>query len=80
MPEAATLDFISPCAVSVTPHYEEDGEPAELTACAVLSGGLLRLRDREAVPLEWPVNESWRRPRGRAPSKCAGARCSTGGS
>ncbi|WP_066372179.1 hypothetical protein [Herbidospora mongoliensis] len=56
MPDAATLDFISPCAVSITPHYEEGGEPAELTAYTVLSGGRLRLRDRGAVPVEWPVN------------------------
>ncbi|NAS26847.1 hypothetical protein GT755_34915 [Herbidospora sp. NEAU-GS84] len=56
LPDAAALDFVSPCAVSVTPCYEEGGEPAELTAHVVLSGGRLRVRDRGAVPVEWPVN------------------------
>jgi hypothetical protein len=67
LPDAATTDFISPCAVSVTPWYEsepdrsaldedDDPIPAELMAYVVVAGGRLRLRSRGKVLLEWPVN------------------------
>nr|WP_062339674.1 hypothetical protein [Herbidospora sakaeratensis] len=58
VPDAAAADFISPCAVSITPHYEDEpGEAAaEFAAYTVVAGGRLQLRDRGEVPLEWPVN------------------------
>jgi hypothetical protein len=58
MADAAATDFISPCAVSVTPRYEEPGEaaPAELMAYVVVAGGRLQLRSGGTVTLEWPVN------------------------
>ncbi|MGW0801622.1 hypothetical protein [Nonomuraea sp. NPDC002799] len=67
MPGAEATDFISPCAVSVTPHYENEPEPApdddedtsvatELAAYVVVAGGRLQLRNRGTISLEWPVN------------------------
>ncbi|MFI7697947.1 hypothetical protein [Nonomuraea sp. NPDC049480] len=72
MPDAAAMDFISPCAISITPWYEtepdrtaqedEDDEdddesaPEELVAYVVVARGRLRLRRRGKIPLEWPVN------------------------
>lgn len=59
LPEAHNADFISPCAVSITPHHESsDGEPAEVYAYVVLSGGRLQLRSRGSVLLEWPANRT----------------------
>ncbi|TMR36251.1 hypothetical protein ETD85_11305 [Nonomuraea zeae] len=79
MPDAATTDFISPCAVSVTPWYEsepdrsaQDGEesddsaPAELMAYVVVAGGRLQLRSRGKIPLEWPVNRVTVTPAGQS--------------
>ncbi|WP_083973760.1 hypothetical protein [Herbidospora daliensis] len=65
VPDAAAADFISPCAISITPHYEDDpGEAAEFAAYTVVAGGRLQLRDRGEVPLEWPVNRIAVAPRG----------------
>ncbi|MEV0619398.1 hypothetical protein AB0I81_39190 [Nonomuraea sp. NPDC050404] len=62
MPGADATDFISPCAVSITPRYEaepgadDESAPAELAAYVVVAGGRLQLRSRGRIPLEWPVN------------------------
>ncbi|MEV0382080.1 hypothetical protein [Nonomuraea sp. NPDC050643] len=65
MPGAAATDFISPCAISITPAYEsepdrsaedDDSAPEELAAYVVVAGGRLQLRSRGDIPLEWPVN------------------------
>ncbi|MFB4278849.1 hypothetical protein ACBJ59_26405 [Nonomuraea sp. MTCD27] len=66
MPGAEATDFISPCAISITPRYEsepdrsaageEEAAPAELAAYVVIAGGRLQLRSRGRIPLEWPVN------------------------
>jgi hypothetical protein len=76
LPESATAGFVSPCAVSVTPLYEQPPEPAdpaalppatELTAYVVVTGGRLELRTRGGdVSVYWPVNRVVATPTGPA--------------
>lgn len=62
--DAGTMDFISPCAVSVTPWYEDETPPEELVAYVMVGGGRLRLRSRGTTLLEWPVNRIAATPSG----------------
>jgi hypothetical protein len=76
LPDAATVEFVSPCAVSVTPLYEQPPGPAdpaalppatELTAYVVVTGGRLELRTRGGdVSVYWPVNRVAVTPTGAA--------------
>ncbi|MFI6479274.1 hypothetical protein ACIBH1_15175 [Nonomuraea sp. NPDC050663] len=59
LPDAAAADFVSPCAVSITPHFESsEGVDGEVTAYVVLAGGRLMVRARGEVLVEWPVNRA----------------------
>ncbi|GAA4076422.1 hypothetical protein GCM10022248_51690 [Nonomuraea soli] len=59
LPDAAAADFVSPCAVSITPQFESpEGVEAEITAYVVLAGGRLMVRARGEVLVEWPVNRA----------------------
>lgn len=67
MPDAEATDFVSPCAISIVPYYEDgtgDDAPAELAAYVVVTGGRLQLRSRGRIPLEWPVNRVTASPAG----------------